>query len=360
MKKNGFTLIEILAVIVIIGIVSTIGIVSVSNNIISSRDSSVVTLGKNYAESARTMRAREGFWYDPKDGEAIIIPYSQIDGSSIENKDVTGYGDIIPSYCFIGVVNTKNNYSYYINQVDESFHALDRAEYNSVSKSDIISGAEDFTGSGIIELKAPLSSFNIKYGENTYDFKGVRVEFDAKYALDDNNDPSYLESNFNINNRGINFRGKMRRIDGEKIEMTVEATQNAAIKKITYVFTPENGEVLSDYKGVWKTSSMGNTYKMNVYESSNDGFIFDFIINDKVIYDAVLTSNHVSLSGYFTKDNSYMSTNADIKGNISVFDYYAANKKFNTVNPASNIINVNGSDYVVEDYKILYVLVKKI
>jgi type IV pilus assembly protein PilA len=139
MNKKGFTLIEILAVIVIIGITATIGIAAVSRNITKSRDASVVDLAKNYAEGARTMKAKDNFYYEPKNGEAIIIPYSGIEGVDIENGEETAYGAIIPSYCFIGIANNGGNFYYYINQADESYHIINGVEYNSLDQDDIIS-----------------------------------------------------------------------------------------------------------------------------------------------------------------------------------------------------------------------------
>ena len=47
MNKKGFTLIEILAAIVILGIVSAIGIAAVSNNIVESRKSTYVNLARD-------------------------------------------------------------------------------------------------------------------------------------------------------------------------------------------------------------------------------------------------------------------------------------------------------------------------
>jgi prepilin-type N-terminal cleavage/methylation domain-containing protein len=56
MKKNGFTLIEILAAIVIMGIVGAIGVVAISSNIVDARKSTTANLAKQLAESARNMR----------------------------------------------------------------------------------------------------------------------------------------------------------------------------------------------------------------------------------------------------------------------------------------------------------------
>ena len=184
MNKKGFTLIEILTVIIIIGILGTIGIMSVSNNILKSRDATVVDLAQVYGDAARTMRARDDFYYDPKSGEAIIIPYSQVTGSEIENKDVTGYGKIIDSYCYVGVVNNNNQYKYYITQVDDTYHILDRVDYNALNEDYIKEGADQLAVAGVKEIKAPLAGFNITYDNKDYAIKGVRVKYYATSNAD--------------------------------------------------------------------------------------------------------------------------------------------------------------------------------
>lgn len=180
MKKNGFTLIEILAVIVIIGIVGTIAIVSVSQNILSSRDSTIVNLAKNYMESARTMRAEENLQYSPKKNEVVVIPCDQINGTEIEHKDTTGYGDVLKDYCYVGIKNDGNDkYSYYMTLVDDTYHMLIGKEYNSVSEDDILDGSENLTG--VSRISSPFNSFGVKYDNNTYNIKAIRVKYSATY-----------------------------------------------------------------------------------------------------------------------------------------------------------------------------------
>ncbi len=141
MNKKGFTLVELIAVIIIIAIISTVGIISISSTTQGSRKSAFVDLGKNYAESARTMRAEDRLPHDPRDGEAVIIKAEALDGVEIENKDESGFGDLIYDSSYIAIVNDNHNYKYYIFLLDDTDHAIAGAEYSVIDEDDVLSGA---------------------------------------------------------------------------------------------------------------------------------------------------------------------------------------------------------------------------
>ena len=130
MNKKGFTLIEILAVIIIISIVGAIGIASISNSTDKARRSSFVTLAKNYAESARFMRGHDRLPHDPKNGEVVLIKLDALDGMDKNEDYETEYGDIIQELSYIAVVNDNYEYSYYITLIDTSGHCLLNVEYS--------------------------------------------------------------------------------------------------------------------------------------------------------------------------------------------------------------------------------------
>ena len=341
MNKKGFTLIEILAVIVIIGITATIGIAAVSRNITKSRDSSVVDLAKNYAEGARTMKAKDNFYYEPKNGEAIIIPYSGIEGVDIENGEETAYGAIIPSYCFIGIANNGGNFYYYINQVDESYHIINGVEYNSLDQDDIISGAENLVESGVKELKAPYNSFSVKYGDSTYTIKGVRVRYTTKFE-------TVGLTSFDAKTA----RGKLK-IESNKVTLTIDGSEHLPLPKGTYTFTTQTTG--TGYQKVWKSTS--DTKSIGIKAQSNDEVVFDILINDKVFLGDIKSTSTEYLSGYYTKDATFASSNANHKGNITLFDTYKQTGKFS--NAQGNVITYNENRYVVKEAEVLYVVVKK-
>ena len=346
MKKNGFTLIEILAVIVIIGIAATIGIIAVSNNIVKSKDSSVVDLAKTYAEGARTMKGTDDFFYDPKANEALILPYSQRTGVDIENNDVTGYGEIIPNYCYVGIVNEGNKYKYYVNQLDESYHFIDKAEYNALSKTDIFLGEEKLVSRGVKEIKAPFQSFSITYGTKNYSIKGIRIKY-----------------NTTIKQSGVTrfdskqLVGVMKKT-GNSIVLEIEKSANTVIPKGTYTFnTRSNGS--GEYQEIWSISGTSPVKKLGIRYYTDDSIVFDFLTGDKVIFKNIETTNKAELHGYYTNDNSYLNMSAHTRGNISTYDTFIRTGKFPGASEADkNVITYNGLKYAVNSSEVLYILIK--
>lgn len=178
-KKNGFTLIELLAVIVIIAIGGTIAAVSITQNILKSRNTTVIELSKTYIDSVRTMRAKDDFYYNPKVGEAIVLPCDSINGTEIEHKDSTGYGDILKEYCYVGVTNDGNSkYSYYMTLVDDTYHMVIGKEYNTISEDDILQGSDNLVS--VSKISTPFRLFEVEYGGNTYHINSIRVKYNAK------------------------------------------------------------------------------------------------------------------------------------------------------------------------------------
>ena len=88
MNKKGFTLAELLAVIVIIAIISTIGYTSVSNSIEKSKEKSFEIAKKSIKEAAIQC-------YKEIDDKNIEIPNKNISSSNyltIEVQDLINYG----------------------------------------------------------------------------------------------------------------------------------------------------------------------------------------------------------------------------------------------------------------------------
>ena len=179
MNKKGFTLIEIISVILIIGILAGIGVAAVSSNTERARKANFVHLARAYSESLRAMRTGDKLPYEPKDNEALVFPFSQVNGVKIENKDFTAYGDLMPSYCYAGIQKYGSGYKYYITMMDTSGHAMRSVESNEIDEDKLESLGS--TPADYHELKAPINGFSVVYNSDTYNIKWIRVKYEATY-----------------------------------------------------------------------------------------------------------------------------------------------------------------------------------
>ena len=348
MNKKGFTLIEILAVIIIIGIMTTISIVAVSNNILSSRDATVVDLAKVYAEGARTMRAREEFGYEPKDGEVILIPYSEITGVDIENDDITGYGKILPTYCYVGVLNTNNKYTYYITQVDESYHFLNAVDYDSVEKKDIIEGSDQLAVKGVKELKAPFTGFAVKYDNKEYSVKAVRIAFDATVKQESGKNKTV----FAKTGERERFSGILS-YENNTVVLTVKSSSNNRIEAKKYTFTEKtSGGATSNLLGTWKNGNISLVIK----DVTSKSVRFDIESNNNKVYEDVITTDTTTLYGQFYSNSKYYSSSVAVKGSLSDYDTFKSTGKFSSTN--SNVITYDGIKYELNESRVIYAIAK--
>ncbi len=120
MKNNkGFTLIEILAVIVILGIIMIIAIPNISKNISDSRKSSYVTSIQKYIEAAR-QEVQTFSIKANKENTAYYIPTHCL---GTENGDVSPFGDMLESYVVV-TYETGGHYEYYYVGHDETNHGM--------------------------------------------------------------------------------------------------------------------------------------------------------------------------------------------------------------------------------------------
>ena len=134
MKNNkGFSLIEILAVVVILGIVMLIAVPAVSNYIISSRKSSYVSTVSSYMQTIRgeyEMKYYGSFLYDD---EIMIVP---IDLVELEQgaSDSTPFGEYIYEKSYVVIVPERNTYQFYANIMDTAGYGVMMMPSNSVTR----------------------------------------------------------------------------------------------------------------------------------------------------------------------------------------------------------------------------------
>ncbi len=176
MNRKGFTLIEILAAIVILGIVSAIGIAAVSNNIVETRKSTFLNLARQLANSAREMRGADKLPKDLKDGEALVIPCYSLNGNEIDLSAGTGFGDLLLDYCYVGIVNNKNKYEYYVTAIDSANYGYVALEVDELSKDNLSNDNDLVAGTNLMPTSGTLSAFKVTYNGTQYNIKAARIK----------------------------------------------------------------------------------------------------------------------------------------------------------------------------------------
>ena len=117
MKKNGFTLIEMIAVIIILGIIMLIAIPAVTEYILKSDRATYATDVIAYLETARADYEMKEYGELLKDDEIMILPIKYINLEKGDKESPFGEFDLSKSYITISPL--KRGYQFYANVVDD-------------------------------------------------------------------------------------------------------------------------------------------------------------------------------------------------------------------------------------------------
>ena len=147
-NKKGFTLIEIIAVIVIIGIILIIAVPMVTKYISSSDRTAFASNVQAYAETVRGEYEMNEYGDLLLDNELMIVPMEYIDLEKTDNgKSPFGMYDLEKSYFLI--VPEKKNYSFYATVVDETGVGINLKKANELGKEvvedDIAENLDDYS-----------------------------------------------------------------------------------------------------------------------------------------------------------------------------------------------------------------------
>ncbi len=132
--SKAFTLIELLAVIIILGVLMIVAIPAVTSYISESRKSSYATTAQNIVSGARTLvNSGKLQLYDIE--ATYYIPYDMV---STENGTSTPYGDFQEAY--IVATYDGNGYDYYFTGYDTSKTGIYLTPYNDIDSGKILTG----------------------------------------------------------------------------------------------------------------------------------------------------------------------------------------------------------------------------
>ena len=179
MKKNrAFTIIELLAVIIILGVLLVIAVPNVVKNIFSSKTSSYAFDVDAYAKSAINSALNKDYGILPDDDELMIIPFEKIileKSNGLESP----YGPYDLDRSYIVIVPDKNGaYQAYAYAYDEIGYGVINVHYKEIAKSSIKTYAvSEYTTYS--EMSASLKG--LTYGGAS----GVPGMYDTCYNLEE-------------------------------------------------------------------------------------------------------------------------------------------------------------------------------
>ena len=157
MNKKGFTLIEVMAVLVILGVVLLIAVPSVSTYIVNSRKSNYYTTANSYVDTIIGYYGMKEFGPLLKKGEMMIVPIKNIKldkGGSSE----TPFGDIDYNRSYVVITYNGTKTSYYVNMLDSSGYGIFNVLSDKLDSSSVTNDKDTITSIEPLVSCMPSSS----------------------------------------------------------------------------------------------------------------------------------------------------------------------------------------------------------
>ncbi len=170
MNKKAFTMIEVLAVIVILGILSMIGIYAISSNIENSRKSGFVDNAIVYCDKMIDMRGADQFPIDISDYRGILIPVNKLKGNDHSEDISTPYGDLDINSSYVVAVKQDRQIKNYITMIASDGSALINEDCNNLRNEWILNihtkyTEENFENKSVEDLKQIAKEKGIKVND---------------------------------------------------------------------------------------------------------------------------------------------------------------------------------------------------
>ena len=114
MKNKGFTLAELLGVVIILGVIATIATISISNNMKNSKEELYNVQINNIISGAKKWANENVFSLPVNDGESITLTLLQLKQAGCVEDDITNpkTNELFSDSLQIKITKVDNNYKY--------------------------------------------------------------------------------------------------------------------------------------------------------------------------------------------------------------------------------------------------------
>ena len=112
----GFTLAELLGVIIILGVIALIATISITNSMRNSREELYNLQISNIINGAKTWASGNVFELPENDGEAIYLTLAELKEAGFVEKDITNplTDELFSDQLQVKITKIDNNYNYEI------------------------------------------------------------------------------------------------------------------------------------------------------------------------------------------------------------------------------------------------------
>ncbi len=114
MKNKGFTLAELLGVIIILGVIALITIVTVTNTMKENKEDLYEIQINNIIVGAKTWASSHVFELPDQDGESITLTLAELKQSGFVENDITNpkTNELFSNDLKVKITKVDNNYKY--------------------------------------------------------------------------------------------------------------------------------------------------------------------------------------------------------------------------------------------------------
>lgn len=114
--KKGFTLVELLGVIIILAVIASITVISITNSMKNTKQKLYEQQINNIIDGAKTWASGNVFDLPINDGEAIYLTLKELKQDGFVEKDITNplTNKLFNDQLQVKITKVDNNYSYEI------------------------------------------------------------------------------------------------------------------------------------------------------------------------------------------------------------------------------------------------------